>query len=207
MSEGGAGRWRSRLMQKLQGWSSEDRTVGGFEVRVVNSRPEIDTDAVFRSIDAALGLVARYHPRAYRRMRHDFARILVQRFPCRAAYFPESATCLIELTFSVNPDFSPAQIAASMVHEGVHARVRRMCASYDPDQLPREERLCRKAELEFGLLVPGGEPVVSRALQSLALADDEVAPNIDWGEAQRRVAGVDARDAQDARDPGRSQNS
>ncbi len=189
---GNVARWRNQLMQTLQGWSSEERTVRGFSVRVVNSRPDIDTDAVFRRMDAALGLIATYQPRAFKRMRHDFERILVQRFPCRAAYFPDSHTCLTELTFSVNPEFTEAQVASSIVHEGVHARVRQMCNSYDPDSLPREERLCRKAELDFGLAVPGGEPVVMRALQSLALADEDVAPVIDWTEAQRRVAGADA---------------
>ncbi|MGI8548135.1 MAG: hypothetical protein ACR2M1_12530 [Gemmatimonadaceae bacterium] len=188
-------RWRNQLMQTLQGWSSEERTVRGFSVRVVNSRPDIDTDAVFGRMDAALGLIATYQPRAFRRMQHDFERILVQRFPCRAAYFPDSRTCLTELTFSVNPEFTAAQVASSIVHEGVHARVRQMCTTYEPDRLPREERLCRKAELDFGLAVPGGEPVVIRALQSLALGDEDVAPAIDWTEAQRRVAGADAADA------------
>lgn len=183
---------RSQLMQKLQGWTSEDRSLHGFSVRVVNSRAEISTEAVFRRMDSALGLIATYSPRAFRRMQHDFKGILVQRYPCRAAYFPDSRTCLIELTFTVNPEFTVAQVASSIVHEGIHARVRQMCASYEPERLPREERLCRKAELDFGLGVPGGEPVVMRALQSLALADDDVAPVIDWAEAQRRVAGADA---------------
>ncbi len=185
-------RARAALMQKLQGYSSEERSLGGFAVRIVNSRPDIDSDAVFQRMDAALEMIARHQPRAYRRMRCDFQSILVQRYPCRAAYFPEPRICLIELTFTVNPEFTVAQIASSIVHEGVHARVRQMCTTYDPRQLPREERLCRKAELAFGLAIPGGEPVVRRALESLALADDDVAPVIDWAEAQRRVAGVDA---------------
>jgi len=57
----------------------------------------------------------------------------------------------------------------------------------------REERLCRRAELEFGLaLGPAmGAPVVERALASLQLSDADVAPVIDWGEAQRRIDAVD----------------
>lgn len=186
--------WRAQLMQRLQGWASEERNIRGFSVTVVNSRPDIDTAAVFQRMDAALGLIAQWQPLAFRRMQGDFARILVQRYPCRAAYYPDSRTCLIELTFSVNPEFTVAQIASSIVHEGVHARVRQMCTTYDPDRLPREERLCRKAELNFGLSVPGGEAVVTRALQSLALPDEDVAPAIDWAEAQRRVASADAAD-------------
>ncbi len=184
-------KWRAQLMQRLQGWSSEARTIRGISIQVVNSRADIDTETVFQRMDGALGLIATYSPRAFRRMQADFQRILVQRYPCRAAYFPDSHTCLTELTFSVNPEFTEAQVASSIVHEGVHARVRQMCKSYEPDRLPREERLCRKAELAFGLVVPGGEPVVIRALQSLALEDEDVAPAIDWAEAQRAIERVD----------------
>jgi hypothetical protein len=51
------------------------------------------------------------------------------------------------------------------------------------------------AELELGLLLPDGGVVVQRARDSLALADREVAPDVDWTVAARRIAEVDARDA------------
>jgi hypothetical protein len=59
--------------------------------------------------------------------------------------------------------------------------------------MAREERLCRRAELEFGLALPAdvGAPVVERARASLALEDAEVAPAIDWREALARQAAVD----------------
>jgi hypothetical protein len=56
----------------------------------------------------------------------------------------------------------------------------------------REERLCRKAELELGLAVPDGEAVGVRALASLELDDMAVAPNVDWQVAEQRIAEVDA---------------
>jgi hypothetical protein len=57
----------------------------------------------------------------------------------------------------------------------------------------REERLCRRAELEFGESLPSelGAPVIQRAVESLALADQEVAPAIDWSEALRRQDEID----------------
>jgi hypothetical protein len=67
------------------------------------------------------------------------------------------------------------------------------CADAAPDQQPREERLCRRAELEFGLAVPDGAVVARRARDSLALADEAVAPAVDWAEAARRVAWADAQ--------------
>jgi hypothetical protein len=55
--------------------------------------------------------------------------------------------------------------------------------------------LCRRAELEFGEALPPelGAPVVQRALESLALADQDVAPAIDWNEALRRQNEIDRR--------------
>jgi hypothetical protein len=108
---------------------------------------------------------------------------------------PQSRTCLVELTFLVNSDFNLAQIASSIVHEGTHARLDRMGVTVPPDQRHREERLCRKSEVEFGRAVPNGEVVVARALEALQLPNDDVAPVIDWQEAQRRIEQVD-RDAQ-----------
>lgn len=187
----------STLLDRWRDWLAHEngapitRTVEGFRVDVLNTRPDVDTAAVYERIAGALALIRQYAPRRFRRMQRDFSRILVQRYPCRGAFHPDTRTCITELTFSVNPDFSLAQIASSMVHEGIHARVRAMCHTYDPNQLPREERLCRRAELEFGMSVPGGEPVVARALASLQLEDENVAPSIDWEEAARRVASVD----------------
>jgi hypothetical protein len=57
----------------------------------------------------------------------------------------------------------------------------------------REERVCRRAELDFGQALPFelGAPVVERAIASLELSDQDVAPLIDWAEAQRRQDAVD----------------
>ena len=63
----------------------------------------------------------------------------------------------------------------------------------DGQDMSREERLCRRAELAFGRALPEdlGAPVIERALLSLALEDHDVAPSVDWQEAQRRQDAVD----------------
>jgi hypothetical protein len=75
----------------------------------------------------------------------------------------------------------------------MHARVDRMGVSPYARDRAREERLCRRAELEFGQSLPPelGAPVVERAVESLALADHDVAPAIDWDEALRRQNEID----------------
>ena len=167
------------------------RVVRGIPVVVCNTREDVDTERVFRRAEAVLALVATHQPWRYRRLVHDLAAIDVRRFPCRAAYFPDARACLLELTFMANESFNDAQVAASLVHEGVHARVHRMGVADFPGRAAKEERLCRRAEIDFGRAVPGGEPVVARALAALELDDADVAPAVDWSVAGRRVADAD----------------
>jgi hypothetical protein len=127
-----------------------------------------------------------------RRFRHDVRGIIVKRFACRAAFFGATRECLIELTFAGEGKFSDAQVAASIVHEGVHARLLTVGLAGHPGCEAREERLCREAELELGLAVPDGQAVVDRAMASLSLDDMDVAPNVDWRVAEQRVADADA---------------
>lgn len=165
--------------------------IHGLRVRIVNTRADIQSEQVAQRLSAALDLVATYAPRCYRRLQTDLAGFVVERFACRGAFFPMSRECLVELTFTVNPQVSLPEIAASIVHEATHARVAHWCSS-PPQHRGREERLCRRAELDFGLALPDGATVVQRAQDALALTEQEVAPTIDWLEAARRVAEVDA---------------
>ena len=116
------------------------------------------------------------------------------RFSCRGAYLPGEGVVVTELTFLARTDITAAPVAASILHEGMHARVDRMELLGESRDPAREERICRRAELDFGLALPPelGAPVVERAAASLQLTDEEVAPVVDWAEAQRRQSAVDA---------------
>jgi hypothetical protein len=162
-------------------------------VRVVNTRPDIDTRQVLIRLTQALDLIASATPRVVRRLSIDLSGFLVQRFPCRGAFFPAARECLVELTFAVSAAHSVAEIAASIVHEATHARIASRCGSLPSPLRPREERLCRRAELNFGLAIADAI-VVERARRSLALTDSNVAPAVDWTIASRRMLAVD-RDA------------
>lgn len=190
------------LGDRLQHWLGNRmgilHEIRGFTVVVDNTRPDIATADVLERLDESLELVERYQPWRLRHLRRDLKQIRVVRYPCRGAYFPQHRACMIELTFLARRDIGPATVASTIVHEGMHARVDRFSAlgprlSAQRD-LPREERLCRRAELEFGEALPPeiGAPVVQRALESLALDDVDVAPDIDWDEAMRRQAAIDA---------------
>lgn len=165
--------------------------VHGIPVQITNSRPDIDTRQVLDRLTQALELIASYAPTRFRRLHQDVEGIVVRRFPCRGAFFPETRECLVELTFTVNPRHTLAEIAASIVHEATHARVARMRGPLPPEYRAREERLCRKAELEFGRALPDGASVVERARSALSMSDGDVAPVVNWTEAARRVAATD----------------
>ena len=169
------------------------RRIAGFDVVIHNTRPDIDTEAVAASLERAIGLIDRHTPHYARHLRRDFAGILVQRYACRGAYFPDSRVCMVELTFCVNPAVTTPEISATILHEGMHARLHALGFPLEMDDRARQERFCRRAEIEFGGLVPGGQVVVDRALAALGLDDAGVAPVIDPRLAAQRIAEVDAR--------------
>jgi len=173
----------------------ETRIIDGIPVHVLNTRDDVDTERVYRRAEAVIARVAQYQPWRLAHIRRDIAGIVVQRYACRAAFFGDSKLVMLELTFMANEQFSDSQVAASFVHEGMHARLDRLSEKYGVTPFAaaraRHERICRRAELDWGRAVPDGDPVVRRALESMALADEEVAPTIEWGEASRRIAAVD----------------
>ena len=185
------------LGDRLRGWLGSRLGVyglHGFTVVVDNTRPDIATADVLARLGESLELIERHQPWRLRHLRRDLKQIRVIRYPCRGAYFPEHRACMVELTFLARRDIGPATVASTIIHEGMHARVHRMGVSEESRDRAHEERICRRAELEFGRALPPdiGAPVVERALASLELADDDVAPEIDWEEAMRRQASIDA---------------
>ena len=183
----------------------ETRIIQGIRVDVLNTRADLSTERVFRRAEAVIERVRQYQPWRLAHIRRDIAGIVVIRYACRAAYFPDTRACMLELTFMANEQFSDSQVAASLVHEGMHARLDRLSEKYGVTPFAqaraRHERICRRAELDFGLAVPDGAPVVQRAVESMRLADEEVAPVIEWGEAERRIAAVDRAQALSPRTP------
>lgn len=183
--------------------AGEGDTLHGLRVVVENTRPDIATADVLQRLDEALALVERYQPWRLAHLQRDVREIRVVRFACRGAFFPAERAVITELTFLARRDITAAPVASSIVHEGVHARVHAMGERFGwgrdeerwAEELPREERLCRRAELAFGRALPEalGEPVVARALETLGMEDREVAPEVDWRVAGERVRRVDGR--------------
>src|SRR5205085_9453669 len=133
---------------------------------------------IIARLEASLGLIQEYVPHHFRHLQRDFNHIIVKRFACRGAYLYRERACLVELTFSVNKEFSDAEVAATILHEAMHARLHAVGFPLEMADRARQERFCRRAEMEFGQLVPNGEKVVARARWTSQLSDEEVAPAI-----------------------------
>src|SRR5215213_9863683 len=138
-------RLRAELDRQLGRTPTDQRVVRGFQVVVENSRPDIETSAVVKRLDEALELIERYQPWRLRHLRRDLERFWIVRWPCRGAYFPQTRTCMTELTFLARTDITAAPVASSIVHEGIHARVHAMGVDGETRDMAREERLCRRA--------------------------------------------------------------
>ena len=165
--------------------------VAGIRVVVENTRPDIDTRDVIARLDRCLAMIESSVPHHFRHLRRDFAYIIVHRFACRGAYFHEQRACLVELTFAVNDEFSDAEVAATILHEAMHARLHSLGFPLEMEDRARQERFCRRAEIELGMLVPDGGRVLARARWASDLSDEEVAPTIDPRIAAQRIAEVD----------------
>lgn len=191
-------RLRLAFQRESEPSSAEEYDVRGFTVYVENTRPDIQTATVIGRLGDALALIEAAQPWRLRHLRRDLDHFIIMRYPCRGAFFPDQRACMTELTFLARTDITAAPVASSILHEGMHARVHAM--GVQARDSAREERICRRAELDFGLALPPelGAPVVERAAASLELADDEVAPAIDWREAMRRQHAIDDQ----ARGPG-----
>lgn len=146
--------------------------------------------------DEAIQLIERYHAWRLRHLRRDVLAFRIVRFPSRGAFDAGNRAIITELTFLARRDISAAPVAASILHEGMHARIEARELSARSRDSAREERICRRVELSFGQSLPEalGMPVIERAAWALGLTDQEVAPTIDWAEARRRQDAID-RDA------------
>ncbi len=151
----------------------------------------------------AIALIERYQPWRLRHLRRDVREFRIVRFPSRGAFVPGDRAIITELTFLARRDISAAPVAASVLHEGMHARIEAAGLYGESRNSAREERICRRIELSFGQALPEalGADVVERATWALQLSDQEVAPAIDWVEARRRQDAID-RAALNAGDSG-----
>lgn len=178
--------WLRSLNWKLTLRVSKQRTLRGIPVLVTNNQVHATDEELFGAVDAAFRLIELYRPRTFRRLQRDLTRVWVYRFAvCRASYSSPSRTCILDSSFVAT--FPTQLVASSLVHEGVHARIRGFCRTWRAGWQVKEERICRMEEARFGQAIPDGIAVMERAKTSLASAPEHLAPVVNWHEANQRA--------------------
>src|SRR5688572_13107945 len=122
----------------------EIHVVRGLRVVVDNTRPDIATADVLQRFSEAIDLIDRYQPWRLHHLRRDVREIRIIRFPSRGAFQPDERAIITELTFLARRDISAAPVAASILHEGMHARMEAMRLKEESRHSAREERICRR---------------------------------------------------------------
>lgn len=154
-----------------------------------------DVDALWRSLDAALELVAAHRPVWLARMRRMGTQVIVRRTPGTRARLVDGRLAILDSYFVAS--FLPAQVAASLVHEATHARLRFCGFATEALGLAREERACRRSELRLGRVllaagVEGAAAVVERAAAALTAPDEDVGVAVDWDALRAMEARAEA---------------
>ena len=179
-----------RLQLALLRWAvptKEAHDVFGFRVVIDNKSEGVKIRVVLSRLDESLRLIERYQPWRLRHMRRDIKQIWIAPFPRRGGYLV-TGTCVLDFTFLAGSDSGPPTVAATLIHEGMHARISHRGIKYAGPSKARQERICVRAQLEFGRSLPEelGAGVVKTALYNLQMQDANISPPISWVEMKRK---------------------
>jgi hypothetical protein len=123
-------------------------------------------DTEFRRVEEALGLIKTYDRVRYDRLIRDLKRIwVVPLVGALGTFTPAIASCKLDPRFVLAEP--PEMIAAVIVHEATHARLRRWGIGYAEDERARVEAACARQELAFAAKLPNGEQVREQAVRYL----------------------------------------
>ncbi len=115
-----------------------------FEVRVFladrRERERIDS-----RLSEALSLVRKFAPSKYLALQRDFPRILVAPSHGLGECHDAIGICLLQFDYILADATAPEEVALTLVHEGMHARLHRAGFQWtDAASRARHERLCSK---------------------------------------------------------------
>ena len=126
--------------------------------------------ASFGRIDSALTLIEHCDPAAFARIRAHVRGILAFGIEHhRVAYWENSAgLCVITTRYLEAPDTTLEDLALTLVHESMHARLFALGARYDDGRRAHAEVICAMAELAFAHRLRDAAPYVERVERRLS---------------------------------------
>ncbi len=132
-----------------------------------------DVEDSFRKVDAALAAIARFDPPRYAHLKRNMPKIWIGPIPnyARGQWIDELRLCMLRDSFVGDEDVSISYVAALLIHEATHARVRRRGITFDEAIRPRVERACIRSQLSFARTHPGGESLIPIFEENLRRAD------------------------------------
>ena len=141
----------------MRGWLrfvwlfSARRTVHGIRAAVFAE----DADKCFERLDEGLVSIAEHDPHAFSNLQL-FGGILVfgnERF--RSAYWSDSARlCVVTERYLLSPSLRSEELALTLVHEAMHARLYKAGVTYREGRRAAIEVLCAMAELRLARRIP-----------------------------------------------------
>lgn len=134
-------------------------------------------------VDEALNLISKYDSRRYLQIKRDVKRIWIAAAPGYCAeWMDELQMCILDANYFRQADISAAEMALSIVHEAIHARLCKLKIGYTENIRERVERICIKSEIAFAKRLPNGQKLVEMAESKLEM------PKSYWtnGEFQKR---------------------
>lgn len=135
------------------------RLVQGLPVGVVTG--SFEAEAAFDRIAAGLDLLACHQPPILARLRQDAQGILVwetESSSAVASWHYGVKLIIVDARFLCDPETTPANIAATLVHEATHARLDRF--GYAPENRARVEAVCFRRERAFARRLPDSNALV-----------------------------------------------
>jgi hypothetical protein len=172
-------RRRRRLLERIAIRLGRRREVHGILVSAFTDKA--NQEIALERVVAAVELIRRYDPAAFRRMQSGLKRILVSWLPGTwGEYQQELDLCVLSEERVCARETSVAAIASTMVHEATHARLARAGVPYDETMRPRIERVCFRAQRAFGRRLPDGRDVVDLAERQLVRKDDFTSNDAQW---------------------------
>jgi hypothetical protein len=138
----------------------------GFDVRaLLPDRRE--WTLILARLDDALRLLESYTPTRYAMLQRDITRLWVTGIPSRGAFIARRAMCVLDFEYVTAPGTRTEEIALTLVHEGTHARLRRLGFGYAEPLRARIERLCIGSELVVSRRLPGCDDLAAEAAERL----------------------------------------
>lgn len=147
---------RPAIVDRLAVRFSTSRHVDGLWVGTMESKPQ----SGLRRVEEALQLIKDHDALHYSRVINNLDRIWVKLLTNGVTQYEATLNaCVFDLRHIVLGTTTSEWIAAAIVHDATHARLRKWDVIYDEKKRARITAICIRRELNFVARLPQGEPL------------------------------------------------